>query len=114
MPAAGWLSSMTPKTPERNHNHTPIPRCPAQLSDTLFLTDGGIETTLIFHNGIDLPDFAAFVLLRRQDCRKTLEDYYKTYASIAKEHETGFILESATWRPCFMRAKSVDAGQKSD
>ncbi|MEO1132317.1 MAG: homocysteine S-methyltransferase, partial [Cyanobacteria bacterium J06639_1] len=31
-----------------------------QLSDRLFLTDGGIETTLIFREGFDLPEFAAF------------------------------------------------------
>ena len=29
----------------------------------IFLTDGGMETTLIFHEGIELPHFAAFVLL---------------------------------------------------
>ncbi len=27
-----------------------------QLGDGLFLTDGGIETTLIFHEGLPLPD----------------------------------------------------------
>jgi S-methylmethionine-dependent homocysteine/selenocysteine methylase len=35
-----------------------------QLSDEIFITDGGIETTLIFHEGLELPDFAAFHLLR--------------------------------------------------
>src|SRR5262245_43039570 len=35
-----------------------------QLSGRLFLTDGGLETTLIFHDGIDLPYFASFDLLR--------------------------------------------------
>ena len=34
-----------------------------QLSDRIFLTDGGIETTLIHHEGLELPHFAAFVLL---------------------------------------------------
>ena len=34
-----------------------------QLSDRIFLTDGGIETTLIYHEGLELPHFAAFVLL---------------------------------------------------
>ncbi len=29
-----------------------------------FLTDGGLETTLVFHEGIELPLFAAFQLLR--------------------------------------------------
>ena len=28
-----------------------------------FLTDGGLETSLVFRDGIDLPDFAAFPLL---------------------------------------------------
>ena len=34
-----------------------------QLSGELFLTDGGIETTLIFHDGLELSHFAAFDLL---------------------------------------------------
>ena len=35
-----------------------------QLDGGLFLTDGGIETTLIFHHGLELPLFAAFDLLK--------------------------------------------------
>lgn len=35
-----------------------------QLSEKIFLTDGGIETTLIYHEGLELPDFAAFVTAR--------------------------------------------------
>lgn len=35
-----------------------------QLKDPLFMTDGGLETTLVFHEGIDLLDFAAFTLLK--------------------------------------------------
>jgi homocysteine S-methyltransferase len=35
-----------------------------QLGDDLFLTDGGIETVLIFHEDLDLPAFAAFDLLK--------------------------------------------------
>ena len=69
-----------------------------QLSGDLFLTDGGIETTLIFHNGFALPEFAAFDLLKHKEGRQALVDYYKTYSKIAKEHGVGFILESATWR----------------
>ena len=38
-----------------------------QLGGDLFLTDGGIETTLIFHDGLALPDFAAYDLLRRPE-----------------------------------------------
>ena len=69
-----------------------------QADGRLFLTDGGIETTLIFHDGLDLPDFAAFDLLRRPDGEDPLRKYFRSYASIAKELRTGLILESATWR----------------
>jgi len=69
-----------------------------QLSGDLFLTDGGLETTLIFHEGIDLPEFAAFVLLENEDGRETLRKYYRKYADIARDHNVGFILESMTWR----------------
>jgi S-methylmethionine-dependent homocysteine/selenocysteine methylase len=40
-----------------------------QLSGDVFLTDGGLETTLIFHDGRDLPEFAAFVLLDHDNGR---------------------------------------------
>jgi S-methylmethionine-dependent homocysteine/selenocysteine methylase len=69
-----------------------------QLSGDVFLTDGGIETTLIFHNGFELPEFAAFDLLKQDGGRQALRDYYSTYAGIAQEYGVGFILESATWR----------------
>ena len=36
---------------------------PPQLNADVFLTDGGLETTLIFDDGLELPDFAAFILL---------------------------------------------------
>jgi S-methylmethionine-dependent homocysteine/selenocysteine methylase len=69
-----------------------------QLSDGLFLTDGGIETTLIFHEGLELPDFAAFHLLKDEEGHKALQKYFRTYAALAKRYEVGFILESPTWR----------------
>jgi S-methylmethionine-dependent homocysteine/selenocysteine methylase len=69
-----------------------------QLGDRLFLTDGGLETTLIFHDGLDLPHFAAFTLLRDEAGRTTLRRYYRRYLEIAAEAGLGFILESPTWR----------------
>ena len=69
-----------------------------QLSGDLFLTDGGIETTLIFHEGLELPYFAAFDLLNNDQGHATLHKYFSTHASIAKAHGVGFIFESATWR----------------
>ena len=69
-----------------------------QLSDRIFLTDGGLETTLIFQDGIDLPHFASFPLVDTEDGRRLLEAYYQSYARIALKAGTGFILDTATWR----------------
>jgi S-methylmethionine-dependent homocysteine/selenocysteine methylase len=69
-----------------------------QLGSRLFLTDGGIETTLIFHDGLDLPHFAAFHLLRDEAGRSALRRYFMSYLEIARANGAGFILESPTWR----------------
>lgn len=69
-----------------------------QLSGETFLTDGGMETTLIFHEGRDLPCLAAFDLMATRDGRDCLIAYYRRYLSIAAENSVGFILETPTWR----------------
>ena len=69
-----------------------------QLYGDKFLTDGGLETTLIFHEGLELPEFAACDLLKNGDGREHLYKYYSAYAAIARDHKVGILLESATWR----------------
>lgn len=69
-----------------------------QLDGKVFLTDGGLETTLVFHEGIDLPCFAAFGLLADQAGQSVLRRYYRRYADIAVSAGKGFVLESPTWR----------------
>jgi S-methylmethionine-dependent homocysteine/selenocysteine methylase len=69
-----------------------------QLDGDLFLTDGGIETVLIFHEGLDLPLFAAFDLLKDERGTERLRSYYEPYLALARERELGFVLESPTWR----------------
>jgi S-methylmethionine-dependent homocysteine/selenocysteine methylase len=69
-----------------------------QLFHDIYLTDGGIETTLIFHEGLELPGFAAFALLKDNDGYAALFKYFRTYAALARDLEVGLILESATWR----------------
>jgi S-methylmethionine-dependent homocysteine/selenocysteine methylase len=68
------------------------------LTGELFLADGGLETTLIFHDGFDLPSFAAFDLLKNDTGREALRNYYRPYLQVAKEHKLNFVLETATWR----------------
>jgi len=69
-----------------------------QLDGRLFVTDGGLETTLIFHDGYDLPEFAAADLLRSEEGTEALRSYYVRYAELARELGLGFVLESPTWR----------------
>jgi homocysteine S-methyltransferase len=69
-----------------------------QLADRLFMTDGGMETFLVFHEGIELPAFAAFDLLRRADGLERLRRYYERYVALARVHALGLVLESPTWR----------------
>ena len=69
-----------------------------QLGGDLFLTDGGIETVLIFHEGLDLPLFAAFDLLKDEQGTARLRSYYAPYVAAARERGLGFVLESPTWR----------------
>jgi homocysteine S-methyltransferase len=69
-----------------------------QLGGDLFLTDGGLETTLVFHQGIELPCFAAIELLKREDGEEILRRYFEPYAEIARRFRAGMILESPTWR----------------
>jgi homocysteine S-methyltransferase len=62
------------------------------------ITDGGMETTLIFKQGFDLPDFASFVLLDDAAGRDALRAYYRSYIDIAETRGVGIILDTPTWR----------------
>jgi S-methylmethionine-dependent homocysteine/selenocysteine methylase len=63
-----------------------------------FLTDGGIETFLIFDEGLDLPDFAAFTLLQSREGVTALSNYYLRYLRLAAQYKMGFVFETPTWR----------------
>ncbi len=69
-----------------------------QMGGGLFLTDGGIETSMIAHEGLDLPEFAVFPLLATPEGEAALRRYFRGYAEIARRAGAGLVLESATWR----------------
>ena len=69
-----------------------------QLQEELLLTDGGIETTLIFHEGATLPYFASFVLLEDESGTALLRRYFERYAELARAEGLGLVLETPTWR----------------
>lgn len=73
-------------------------RRPLPQLTRIALTDGGLETDLLFNRGFDLPQFASVVLLGTAEGRAALEAYYRPYLELARNVGCGFILESATWR----------------
>lgn len=76
-------------------NH--VPALP-QLTAPNFISDGGLETTLVFHDEIDLPYFAAFPLLEDPSGRAALTRYYDHYLDIAERDSVGIVVDTPTWR----------------
>ncbi len=69
-----------------------------QLDGRIFLSEAGLETDLVFHHDIDLPEFASFPLLESPSGRATLHDYFQAVIGIARRDGTGVVLETPTWR----------------
>lgn len=69
-----------------------------QMQGGLFLTDGGLETSLIFRQGVDLPHFASFHLMRDEEGCSRLKNYSRPFIETARDSGYGFILDTPTWR----------------
>jgi S-methylmethionine-dependent homocysteine/selenocysteine methylase len=69
-----------------------------ELGGTPFLTDAGLETCLIFHDGFDLPQFASFTLLDDPRGTEALRAYYRKFLKLADELGAGFVLDAPSWR----------------
>ncbi|MDP3263316.1 MAG: homocysteine S-methyltransferase family protein [Tabrizicola sp.] len=63
-----------------------------------WLADGGLETVMIYDEGLDLPHFAAFTLLDSDAGRDALSRYFRRFAGLARKAGTGFVLDTPTWR----------------
>ena len=88
----------TPTEREESTMRTTYRDALPQLDGTFLMTDGGVETDLIFNRGWDLPAFATFPLLDSDDGRAELSSYLDDYVDIAREHQIGLLLETFTWR----------------
>ncbi len=71
---------------------------PWPATNTVVVTDAGLETWLVFHHGIELPAFAAYPLVATSEGRALLTEYYGYYAEIARSIEAAVVLEAPTWR----------------
>jgi S-methylmethionine-dependent homocysteine/selenocysteine methylase len=67
-----------------------------QLAGDIWMTDGGLETSIIFDQGIELPDFAAFPLL--DGGRAVLDAYFRPYLDLARDRRLGMVVDTPTWR----------------
>jgi S-methylmethionine-dependent homocysteine/selenocysteine methylase len=75
-----------------------LARSPLFGTDSLWLTDGGIETVLMFRDGIDLPCFATFPLLEHAAGRTAVRAYLEPFLELAHRSAAGFVLSATTWR----------------
>ena len=57
-----------------------------------------METVLIFDQGIELPHFAAFVLLDDPAGLAALRSYYEEFVGIAAQHRVRIVIDTPTWR----------------
>ncbi len=80
------------------------------LANRLLVTDGGLETTLIFHDGLDLAHFAAFPLLDKAEGQAALRRYYDSYCAAAERSGAGCILDTPTFRASPAWAEKVGYG----
>lgn len=67
-------------------------------TDQKFVTEVGFETSMLFHKGFDMPQFAFFPMLRSQDGRAAMKEYIVPLMKTARQHDAGFILDTNTWR----------------
>jgi S-methylmethionine-dependent homocysteine/selenocysteine methylase len=82
-----------------------------QLSGHPYLTDAGIETDLIFNHGIEIREFAAHTLLETKPGREAVAKYLREFLRLARTCDTGFILDSQTWKAHMHWAKDLAASE---
>lgn len=69
-----------------------------QLSADFFLADGGLETTLMFHEGLELPHLSAIAIVHQQQGIEAIRRYCRNYIDIARKHQIGISFDTTTWR----------------
>jgi homocysteine S-methyltransferase len=83
-----------------------------QLAGDLFLTDAGLETDLIFNHGITIREFAAHTLLPDPVGRQAIIDYFRGFLALARAYNTGYILDSVTWKTHMHWASALGASER--
>lgn len=91
------ITSPTSDTPNPDSVSSPAHSLPHR-HDGLVLSDGGLETWLIFHRDVELPEFASFPLIDDEPGRALLTEYFDFYGEIARRDGAALIVDTPTWR----------------
>jgi S-methylmethionine-dependent homocysteine/selenocysteine methylase len=86
---------------------------PQLAGPTVILSDSGMETDLIFHEGFDLPLFAAFTMLGDNVRTAALRNYYRRHIDVARDAHVGFLLEAPTWRASIAWASQLGLDERA-
>src|SRR5690606_12664598 len=82
------------------------------MAGSLFLTDAGLETDLIFNHGVEIREFAAHTLLPDPQGRAAVARYFEGYLALARANDAGFVLDTVTWKA--HRHWAADLGETPD
>ncbi len=61
-------------------------RFPQQKAGTLYLTEGGQETEVMYRHGFELPEFAMYPLLDNPAAVEVMRGMYQRYLDVAVQH----------------------------
>jgi S-methylmethionine-dependent homocysteine/selenocysteine methylase len=86
---------------------------PQLASPTVMLSDSGMETDLIFHEGFDLPLFASFTMLDNRASTDALRTYYRRHIQVARDAHVGFLFEAPTWRASIGWARQLGLDERA-
>jgi hypothetical protein len=92
------ISPLDDATNTNTRERSPHRSLPQLSAVRPYLTDGGLETTLVFRQGLDLPDFASFPLLDAGEGQASLVAYCTPYLDLAERSRSGFVPDTPTWR----------------
>ncbi len=73
-------------------------RAPLPAVGDHFITEAGLETELVFHDGFELPHFISATLVDDAAGYARLDTYYRSFATLAETEGMGVLLETPTWR----------------
>ena len=71
---------------------------PPRLDSKFYLTEGGIETEVLYKRGFELPEFAMFPLLDNADANEYIHGMYCRCFDVAEAYGTGLVITGHDYR----------------